>query len=83
MVAPDKHQAVVFAYANGTIEGRNFPLLQWKALDAKATYKLTTIEGTTLPGTPETASGAWWMNHGMDILLRGDFVAAAFRLDRQ
>ena len=83
MVAPDKHQAVMFAYANATIEGRNFPLLQWKALDPKATYKLTTIEGKTLPGTPETASGAWWMNHGLEIELRGDYVAAAFRLDRQ
>ena len=83
MVASDKHEAVVFAYANCTNEGRNFPLLQWKGLDAKADYKLTSIEGKTLPGTPDSASGAWWMNHGLEIDLRGDFQAAAFRLDKQ
>ena len=35
--------------------------------------------------TPQTASGAWWMNHGleMDEEFRGDFQAAAFRLDRK
>ena len=83
MVAADKHQAVLFAYANGTNEGRNFPLLQWKGLDPQANYKLSLIEGKTLAGTPETASGAWWMNHGLNIDLRGDFQAAGFRLDRQ
>ena len=83
MVAADKHQAVLFAYANGTNEGRNFPLLQWKGLDPEANYKLVSIEGKTLAGTPETATGAWWMNHGLNIDLRGDFQAAGFRLDRQ
>jgi alpha-galactosidase len=32
-----------------------------------------------------TASGAWWMNHGLETGddFRGDFQAAAFRLDRK
>jgi alpha-galactosidase len=29
------------------------------------------------------ASGAWWMNHGIEVALRGDFQGAAFRLDRK
>jgi hypothetical protein len=31
------------------------------------------------------ASGAWWMNHGIDFSdsFRGDFQAMAFRLDKK
>lgn len=82
-VSRDKNQAVVFAFANATQEGRGFPLLQLLGLDSEAQYKLSWIEGKALPNTPETASGAWWMNHGIQLELRGDFQAAAFRLDRQ
>ena len=82
-VSADKNQSVVFAFANATQEGRGFPLLQLQGLDPAAEYKLSWIEGKALPGTPETASGAWWMRHGLQLDLRGDFQAAAFRLDRQ
>jgi alpha-galactosidase len=82
-VSVDKNQSVVFAFANATQEGRGFPLLQLQGLDTNAEYKLSWIEGKALPGTPESASGAWWMHHGLQLDLRGDFQAAAFRLDRQ
>jgi alpha-galactosidase len=81
-VSNDKNQAVVFAFANATTEGRGFPLLQLQGLDPDAEYKLTWIEGKAWPGTPETASGAWWMRYGLQLDLRGDFQAAAFHLDR-
>jgi alpha-galactosidase len=83
MVSPDKSQAVLFAYVHSTMEGRGFPELELRGLDPDARYALTSIEGKTLPGTPADASGAWWMNHGIDIDLRGDFQAAAFRLDKK
>jgi len=82
-VSPGKNQSVVFAFANATQEGRGFPLLQLHGLDPAADYKLSWIEGKALPGTPEIASGAWWMHHGVQLDLRGDFQAAAFHLDRQ
>ncbi len=82
-VSGDKSQAVVFAFANATQEGRGFPLLELEGLDPAAEYKLGWIEGKAGPSTPETASGAWWMNHGIQLELRGDFQAAAIRLDRQ
>jgi alpha-galactosidase len=82
-VSSDKNQAVVFAFANATQEGRGFPLLQVRGLDPAAEYKLGWIEGKAPPGTLESASGAWWMNHGVQLDLRGDFQAAAFHLDRQ
>jgi alpha-galactosidase len=82
-VAGDKSQAVLFAFVHSTQEERGFPRLQLMGLDPKAEYALTSIEGKTAPDTPATASGSWWMNHGIEILLRGDFQGAAFRLDRK
>jgi len=82
-VAADKHQAVVFAFSHSTQKGRAFPLLQLKGLDPAAEYKFALIDGKALPGTPESASGAWWMNHGIQLDLHGDYQAAAFRLDQQ
>jgi alpha-galactosidase len=82
-VAGDRNQAVVFAFTHSTQEGRGFPLLQLQGLDPEADYKLGWIEGKVRPGTPASASGAWWMRHGVELDLRGDFQAAAFQLDRR
>ena len=54
-------------------EERGFPRLQLLGLDPKATYALGSIEGKAAEGTPAEASGAWWMNHGIEVALRGDF----------
>jgi alpha-galactosidase len=80
-----KSQSVVFAFIHSTQEGRLFPRLKLKGLDPAASYTLRAIEGKARAETPETASGAWWMNHGLDIdaEFRGDFQAAAFRLDKK
>jgi alpha-galactosidase len=84
-VSPDKKQAVFFVFEHSTQEGRGFPLLKLQGLDAAAEYVLTPIEGKARADTPAVASGAWWMNHGlqMDDGFRGDLQAAAFRLDRK
>jgi alpha-galactosidase len=84
-VSMDRSQAVVFAFIHSTQEGRGFPALKLKGLDAAAEYALSPIEGKPRAGTPAQASGAWWMHHGleMDAGFRGDFQAAAFRLDRK
>jgi alpha-galactosidase len=84
-VSPDKNQSVVFAFIHSTQEGRIFPRMKLEGLDPAADYALTSIEGKAAPQTPVVASGAWWMNHGleMDENFRGDFQAAAFRLDRK
>jgi len=84
-VKTDKSQSVVFAFIHSTQKGRLFPRLKLEGLDPAAEYTLTSIEGKANAGTPETASGAWWMNHGLEMGpgFRGDFQAAAFRLDRK
>ena len=84
-VSRDKSQSVVFAFIHSTQEGRLFPILRLKGLDPAQEYSLSPIEGKARAGTPQVASGAWWMNHGleMDEGFRGDFQGAAFRLDRK
>ena len=84
-VKSDKNQSVVFAFIHSTQEGRGFPILKLKGLDPIAEYTLSSIEGKPPAGTPAAASGSWWMNHGleMDQSFKGDFQAAAFRLDRK
>jgi len=84
-VRPDQSQAVLFAFIHSTQKGHLFPTLKLAGLDPAAEYALSSIEGKARPGTPEVASGAWWMHHGleMDAGFRGDFQASAFRLDRK
>jgi len=84
-VNPEKTQSVVFAFIHSTQQGRLFPRLKLKGLDPVAEYALSPIVGKPRTGTPPVASGAWWMNHGLDLDdgFRGDFQGAAFRLDKQ
>jgi alpha-galactosidase len=84
-VRDDKSQSVVFAFIHSTQEGRGFPILKLRGLDPNAQYAVSPIEGKLHAGSPIIASGAWWMNHGMDMDedFRGDFQAAAFRLDKK
>ena len=84
-VNQDKSQSVVFAFIHSTQLDRPFPLLKLEGLDPAATYAITPIEGKLRAGSPQSASGAWWMNHGMEMSgdFKGDFQAAAFRLDRK
>jgi len=84
-VNADKSQSVVFAFIHSTQMGRLFPRSSSRGSTCRRNTPLSPIEGKPLAGTPAAASGAWWMNHGldMDINFRGDFQAAAFRLDRK
>jgi len=84
-VNADKSQSVVFVFIHSTQEGRGFPRLKLQGLDPSAQYAIAPIEGKARGDTPPQASGAWWMNHAldMDMDFRGDFQAAAFRLDRK
>jgi alpha-galactosidase len=81
-VSRDGSQAVVFAFLHSSHELYPFPRLYLRGLDAGATYKLRALDGKIDASTPAEASGAYWIEHGVDVMLRGDFQAAAFLLDR-
>lgn len=81
-VANDGHQAVVFAFLHSSNFWYPYPRVFLRGLDNNAQYTLHWI--TSKPGgdLPETASGSYWMNHGVDLNLYGDFQATAFRLEK-
>jgi alpha-galactosidase len=80
-VSRDGHQAVVFAFLHSSSELDPFPRLYLRGLNANATYRISAIDGKLAGDAPSEASGAYWMEHGVDVELRGDFQAAAFTLE--
>jgi alpha-galactosidase len=80
-VAPDKERAVAFVFLHS--EQMRYPVdrLFLKGLDRDRVYRLQTISGKLADGTPSTASGAYWMEHGVDSDLTGDYSAVAFELE--
>ncbi len=81
-VAQDAHEAVLFAFLHSSQMFYPFPRILLKGLDSGALYRLSAISGSVAKGTPESASGAYWMNQGVDLQLRGDFQALGLRLER-
>jgi|HubBroStandDraft_1064217.scaffolds.fasta_scaffold01034_11 alpha-galactosidase len=81
-VARDKHEAAVFAFLHSSQQGQPYPQLYLRGLDPDALYSLHMQEGKLAEGAVGTASGDYWMHHGVSIYLRGDFQAAHFTLVR-
>ncbi len=82
-VAIDKKQGVLFAFLHSSQMGYPFPRVYLRGLDPKANYRVTPIAGVLMKDSPAIASGSYWMSHGVDVNLRGDFQAAAFRFELQ
>lgn len=81
-VARDGHEAIVFAFLHSSDRIYPFPRLYLQGLEPSTQYRIAVLNGRLAGDTPSVASGAWWMQHGVDVDLRGDFQAMAFRLDR-
>lgn len=80
-VALDKKQAALFTFLHSSTMGYPFPRVFLRGLDPETEYKVTSISGKLAADTPASATGSYWMSHGVDVVLRGDFQAAAFRFD--
>jgi alpha-galactosidase len=81
-VARDRHEAVLFAFLHSSQMVYPYPRVYLRGLDANAQYRVSSISGAMAKDTLAIASGAYWMEHGIDVDLRGDFQAAAFRFER-
>jgi alpha-galactosidase len=82
-VSRDGRQAVTFAFLHSSQELYPFPRIFLRGLQPDAVYSVKAFAGRLAEDTPAQASGAYWMQHGIDVDLRGDFQAAAFTLARQ
>jgi alpha-galactosidase len=82
-LSTDRKQAALFTFLHSSTMGYPYPRVFLRGLDARTNYKVTSIAGKLSKDTPEVASGAYWMDHGVDVELKGDLQAAAFRFDAQ
>lgn len=80
-VSTDRHQAALFAFLHSSQMGYPFPRVFLRGLDPQRVYRVTAISGAATKDTPAAASGAYWMSHGIDVVLRGDLQAAAFKFE--
>lgn len=80
-VSIDRRQAALFAFLHSSQMGYPFPRVFLRGLDPQRTYRISAISGVAAKDTPTTASGAYWMSHGIDVDLRGDMQAAAFKFE--
>jgi alpha-galactosidase len=76
-VAADGNSAVLFASLHSQQMGYRVPTVFPRGLNPQAKYRVRPIYGKLLPGSPELASGAYWMGRGVDVELKGDFDAAS------
>lgn len=75
-VSEDKRQAALFTFLHSSSTFDATPIIQLRGLDPELRYGFREIAGKADTETPATASGAYWMNHGIRVPLRGDFQAA-------
>src|SRR5207245_2662769 len=80
-VAPDRKQAVLFTFLHSSQMGYPFPHVYLRGLDPQREYRFASISGAASSDTPAAASGSYWMSHGVDVEMRGDLQAAAFKLE--
>jgi alpha-galactosidase len=81
-VSRDRRQAVTFAFLHSSSQLYPFPPVHLRGLDPSATYRLKIVIGKVDNETPKEATGAYWMQNGIELDLRGDFQAAMFTLDQ-
>ena len=82
-VARDGHEAAVFAFLHSSQKGQPYPRIYLPGLDPEGVYSIHAKEGKLDDATVPSASGDYWMHHGVVVSLRGDFQAAHFTLERQ
>jgi alpha-galactosidase len=84
-VAPDQSVSVLFAFLHSQQFGRDLPALPLRGLDESATYSVAWFDGADrkdFASLPTTLSGAYLMNRGLDLPLRGDYDALSVKLTR-
>ena len=77
-VSVDGAQSVLFAFRHSQQYDLPAPTIYLQGLDPKSTYTLTTLTGQTA-----THTGAYLMQHGLDLNLRGDYASDLVTLTRK
>ena len=74
-VSRDQRQAVLFAFLHSSTELNVLPRIVLTGLDPAKRYRVRAIDAAPAADDP-VQSGAFWMAHGIDLPMKGDFQAA-------
>jgi alpha-galactosidase len=80
-IASNGGQAVLFAFRHSQEYATPPPTIHLRGLDARAVYKLESIDEKLLDKQTEL-SGAYLMENGLNLILRGDFDSTAVVIHR-
>ena len=80
-VSEEGRQAVLFAFLHSQQSLRSAPTIYLRGLDERALYRLQPMDDK-LVEKQETLSGAYLMNHGLNLRLTGDFDSTSVLLER-
>lgn len=80
-VSQDRQKAVVFAFLHSSKMEYPFPRVLLRGLKPDSMYRVAALDGNLSSDTRAVASGAFWMQHGVDVDMSGDFQGAAFTLE--
>jgi alpha-galactosidase len=80
-VAADGRQSVLFAYRHSQEYQTAAPAIRLRGLDARALYRLESVDGKLVERQPQL-SGAYLMQAGLNVNLRGDFDSTAVILEK-
>jgi alpha-galactosidase len=80
-VSQDGKQAVLFAFLHSQQYLQPVPTVYWRGLEEHAVYRVKTIDNKLFPRL-DTVSGAYLMNHGIDLRLVGDYDSTILTLER-
>lgn len=80
-VSEDGKQSVLFAFLHSQPLLYPAPTIYLRGLDEKAVYRVKSLDDK-LAEKQETLSGSFLMNHGLNVLLRGDFDSTSVLLER-
>jgi alpha-galactosidase len=81
-VSQDGNQAVVYAFLRSQQYGRPAPIVYLKGLDERAIYRVRTMDDK-LMNKAQTLSGAYLMNHGIELRLTGDYDSTSIGFERE
>jgi alpha-galactosidase len=80
-VGPGGRQAVLFAFRHSQQYNTPVATVRLRGLDPRAMYRIESIDGKLVEKQPQL-SGAYLMEAGLNVNLRGDFDSTAVVLER-
>jgi len=80
-VSKDGNESVLFAFRHSQEYNTPPPTIYLQALDGRAVYRLESIDGKLSEKQPEL-SGAYLMQNGLNLVLRGDYNSTAVLLHK-